>query len=244
MAKGNRRLRSVVEGAMDATKEARRAAAAEKIRQSAATAPAAQPPAPEPAPAPKKPRRTRPSKTETEIEPDTRLEANAEQRVPVVAPEPPTMSAEEAKQLRDTMLQPSRPKKRSTPKPKTEATKTSPSGFAPIRGPGALLGRLLKETYRQAPNIAANAVAIPAFTAAGAGGAYLGTAATVGAVRAIGKLLSPQEEASKEPEPLPTPQSVPDDYRSGFQRAIEERRKARPTSSGSNVIRSLTRGIS
>jgi hypothetical protein len=244
MAKGNRRLRSVVEGAMDATKEARRAAAAEKIRQSAATAPAAQPPAPEPAPAPKKPRRTRPTKTETEIEPDTRLEANAEQRVPVVAPEPPTMSADEAKQLRDTMLQSSRPKKRTTPKPKTEAPKPSPSGFAPIRGPGALLGRLLKETYRQAPNIAANAVAIPAFTAAGAGGAYLGTAATVGAMRAIGKLLSPQEEASKEPAPLPTPKSVPDDYRSGFQRAIEERRKARPTSSGSNVIRSLTRGIS
>jgi len=242
MAKGNRRLRSVVEGAMDATKEARRAAAAEKIRQSAATAPAAQPPAPQPAPAPKKPKRTRPTKTETEIEPDTRLEANAEQRVPVVAPEPPTMTAEEALRLRDTMLQSSRPKKRSTPKPKTEAPKPSPNGFAPIRGPGALLGRLLKETYRQAPNIAANAIAVPAFTAAGAGGAYLGTAATIAAARGIGKLLSPQEPETKQPEPLPEP----DDYRSGFQRAIEQRRKTPPTRSGFDVIRTLsrTRGLS
>jgi hypothetical protein len=125
---------------------------------------------------------------------------------------------------------------------------TAPGGFAPVRGPGALLGRLLKETYRQAPNIAANVVAIPAFTAAGAGGAYLGTAATVAAIRGIGKLFATPEEKKQPAEPLslPAPAGQPDDYRTGFQRAIDDRRKPRPNDSGFDVIRGLsrTRGIS
>jgi len=267
MAKGNRRLRSVVEGAMEATKDARRAAAAEKIRAAAVTTPPAQPapaatspatpaaPSP-PTPAPSKParqpRRPRAAPVEPTVEPDTRLEATAEQRVPPVAPEPPTMTPEQAQQLRDTMLQSSRPKRRPSAKPQptkpqSPAPKAAAGGFAPIRGPGALLGRLLKETYRQAPNIAANAVAIPAFTAAGAGGVYLGTAGTVAAIRGISKLLAPSEETKQTQEPLslPAPTSQQDDYRSGFQRAIDERRKPRPNDSGYDVIRGLsrTRGI-
>jgi len=242
MAKGNRRLRSVVEGAMEATQEARRAAAAEKIRQSVAAPPVA--PSPPPT-EPRKPKRTRKPKPETEpeVEPDMRLEATAEQRVPPVAPEPPQMTAEQAQSLRDVMLQEKKPKRTAkTQAPKEKTSKPDASGFAPIRGPGALLGRLLKETYRQGPNIVANAVAVPAFTAAGAGGAYLGTAATAAAIRGIGKLLSPQEPEPKQAEPLPQP----DDYRSGFQRAIDERRKSQPARSGSDVIRTLsrTRGLS
>jgi hypothetical protein len=252
MAKANKRLRSVVEGAMEATKDARRAAAAEKIRAAVATpaSPPIAPAAPTPAPSKpaKKPRRAQGKPTEPAVEPDTRLDATAEQRVPPVAPEPPTMTAEQAQQLRDTMLQSSRPKRTSSTKPKPAkpeppTPKPSPGGFAPIRGPGALLGRLLKETYRQAPNIAANAVAIPAFTAAGAGGVYLGTAGTVAAIRGISKLFSPTEEQKQPQEPLslPAPASQPDDYRSGFQRAIDERRKPRTTDSGFDVIRGLSR---
>lgn len=259
MAKGNRRLRSVVEGAMDATKDARRAAAAEKIRAAVVTPPPAAPSTPSAPPskaAPskpvRKPRTKREAPAEPTVEPDTRLEATAEQRVPPVAPEPPTMTPEQAQQLRDTMLQSGRPKKRPSAKPQPakpqpQAPKAAPGSFAPIRGPGALLGRLLKETYRQAPNIAANAVAIPAFTAAGAGGVYLGTAGTVAAIRGISKLLAPSEETKQTQEPLslPAPTSQPDDYRTGFQRAIDERRKPRPNDSGFDVIRGLsrTRGI-
>jgi hypothetical protein len=209
MAKGNKRLRSVVEGAVEATREARRAAAAEKIRASVTT--------PEPAPAPP-PKRTRARKPA--VEPDTKLEATPEQRVF----EPPTMSPDEGKRLRDTMLQSGRSEKPPAPKPS--------SGFAPVRGPGAVLGRLLKESYRQAPNIAANAVAIPAFTAAGLGGAYLGTAATLAAIRGMKGLFTPAPE--------PTPQErppEPDDYRSGFRRAIEQRRRTKP--GGTGIIRSL-----
>jgi hypothetical protein len=242
MAKGNRRLRSVVEGAMDATKDARRAAAAEKIRATVATTP---PPAPAPAPAeapPAKQRRPRRKPADQDVEPDTKLESSSEQRVPDEAPQ---MSPEEAQRLRETMLQSSRPKKPVSRPTKPAVTKqpTSTRGFAPIRGPGALLGRLLKETYRQAPNIAANAVAIPAFTAAGAGGIYLGTAGTLAAIRGINKLLTPEEEKKSEPLALPAPSSPPpaDDYRSGFQRAIEQRRKPRTTDSGFDVIRSLSR---
>jgi hypothetical protein len=246
MAKGNRRLRSVVEGAMDASQTARRAAAAEKIRASAATPPAA---AETPAPAKhaRKPRQTA-KPQEVTIEPDTKLEATPEQRVP---PATPQYTAEQAQQLRDTMLQSNKPKRKPTAKPqpaKPAPPKTSSGGFAPIRGPGALLGRLLKETYRQAPNIAANVVAIPAFTAAGAGGAYLGTAATVAAIRGIGKLFATPEEQKRPAEPLslPDPAGQPDDYRTGFQRAIDDRRKPRPNDSGFDVIRGLsrTRGIS
>jgi hypothetical protein len=241
MAKGNRRLRSVVEGAMEATQEARRAAAAEKIRQSVATTPAPSV-APSPPPERTKPKRTRKPKPETEVEPDMRLEATAEQRVPPVAPEPPQMTPEQAQSLRDVMLQDKKPRRATKPQARKETPPKPDTGFAPIRGPGALLGRLLKESYRQAPNIAANVVAIPAFTAAGVGGAYLGTAATMAAARGIGKLLSPQEPQPKQPEPLPEP----DDYRSGFQRAIDERRKTQPARSGSDVIRTLsrTRGLS
>jgi hypothetical protein len=255
MAKANKRLRSVVEGAMEATKDARRAAAAEKIRSAVAapasppSAPAAPPPTPPPPAKPTpKPRRARAKPTEPAVEPDTRLEGTAEQRVPPMAPRPPQMTAEQAQQLRDTMLQSSRPKRTSSTKPKPAkpeppTPKPAPGGFAPIRGPGALLGRLLKETYRQAPNIAANAVAIPAFTAAGAGGVYLGTAGTVAAIRGIGRLLAPPEEQkpAQEPRSLPAPASQPDDYRSGFQRAIDERRKPRTTDSGFDVIRGLSR---
>lgn len=250
MAKGNRRLRSVVEGAINTSNEARRAAAAEKIRASVTT-PSTPAPAPPPE-APAKPKRTRPKKTEPEVEADTRLETSTEQRVPPpVEAAPPTMTPEAAQQLRETMLQSGRPKKRTTPK--TQAAKPQPqkpastSGFAPIRGPGALLGRLLKETYRQAPNIAANAIAIPAFTAAGAGGAYLGTAGTVAAIRGIGKLLAGPTQEDKPQEPLPEPTPKPaDDYRSGFQRAIDQRRQPRLPDSGFDVIRQLsrTRGMS
>lgn len=242
MAKGNRRLRSVVEGAMDATKEARRAAAAEKIRATAATAST---PTPTPTPAeapPAKPRRPRRKPVEQEVEPDTKLESSSEQRVP---DETTQMSPEQAQRLRETMLQSSRPRKPTSRPAKPSATKppASNSSFAPIRGPGALLGRLLKETYRQAPNIAANAVAIPAFTAAGAGGIYLGTAGTLAAIRGIDKLLNPEEEQKPEPLTLPAPSAPPpaDDYRSGFQRAIEQRRKPRTNDSGFDVIRSLSR---
>ena len=264
MAKATKRLRSVVEGAMEATKDARRAAAAQKIR--AAVAPGASPPAkppatpaadaPPPAPPPPpekptKPRRTRAKPQGPAVEPDTKLDATPEQRVPVEATPPPpspppTMTPEEAQKLRDTMLG-SRSRQKPAgekPKPKAKPQKpTSTGGFAPIRGPGALLGRLLRETYRQAPNIAANAVAIPAFTAAGAGGIYLGTAGTVAVIRGIGKLLAPDQEqaepaAASPPPATPTP---PDDYRAGFQRAIDQRRKPRPTDSGVDVIRTLTR---
>ena len=76
MAKGNRRLRSVVEGAVEASKEARRAAAAEKIRSAVSTAPPPQPTPPPPA-APAKPKRTRPKPTATTVETDTKLEATA-----------------------------------------------------------------------------------------------------------------------------------------------------------------------
>lgn len=265
MAKGNRRLRSVVEGAMEASKDARRAAAAEKIRATVGTPPpveAAPPPAAAPAKptaaptkpapstaAPTKPaRRPRPTAAPQEvvIEPDTKLKATPEQRVPPVAPEPPLLTTEQGQQLRETMLRSNKPKRKPTAKPqpaKPARPPEAPGGFAPIRGPGALLGRLLKETYRQAPNIAANAVAIPAFTAAGAGGAYLGTAATVAAIRGIGKLFAPQEERKQSPEPLslPAPAVQPDDYRTGFQRAIDERRKPRPNDSGLDVIRGLSR---
>lgn len=265
MAKGNRRLRSVVEGAMEVTQDARRAAAAERIRASAANAPpAAEAPSPvpqaatpaPPPPAPekpaRKPRRPREEPAEPTVEPDTRLEATPEQRVPPVAPEPPAMTAEQAQQLRDTMLQSNRQRRRPStrtqaPKPKPTTPSAAPGGFAPIRGPGALLGRLLKETYRQAPNIAANAVAIPAFTAASAGGIYLGTAGTMAAIRGLSKLLAPTEEQQppQEPMKLPAPTGQQDDYRSGFQRAIDDRRKARPNDSGYDVIRGLsrTRGI-
>jgi len=273
MAKANKRLRSVVEGAMEATKDARRAAAAAKIRAGVAPAAAAPPkpapakPAAKPAAAPPaaaapppekpaKPRRPRSKPQEPVVEPDTKLDATPEQRVPVEpapapASPPPTMSPEEAQKLRDTMLG-SRGRQKPTgdkPKPKPKSQKpTSASGFAPIRGPGALLGRLLGETYRQAPNIAANAVAIPAFTAAGAGGIYLGTAGTVAAIRGINKLLNPSEDQPQTPPaaPAPSPAPVPDDYRSGFQRAIEQRRQPRPSDNGTDVIRSLTRirGIS
>lgn len=275
MAKANKRLRSVVEGAMEATKDARRAAAAAKIRAGVtppADAPVKPPPA-KPAPAkpaakpaaappaaaapppekPAKPRRPRSKPKEPVVEPDTKLDATPEQRVPVEptpAPTspPPTMSREEAQKLRDTMLgsrgrqQPTGDKPKPKPKPKSQKP-TNTGGFAPIRGPGALLGRLLRETYRQAPNIAANAVAIPAFTAAGAGGIYLGTAGTVAAIRGINKLLNPSEEQQQPPPAAPAPAAAPapDDYRSGFQRAIEQRRQPRPTDNGTDVIRSLAR---
>ena len=246
MAKGNRRLRSVVEGAMDASQTERRAAAAEKIRASAATPPAAAE-TPAPAKPARKPRQTA-KPQEVVIEPDTKLEATPEQRVP---PATPQYTAEQAQQLRDTMLQSSKPKRKPGAKPqpaKPAPPQKAPGGFAPVRGPGALLGRLLKETYRQAPNIAANVVAIPAFTAAGAGGAYLGTAATVAAIRGIGKLFATPEEKKQPAEPLslPAPAGQPDDYRTGFQRAIDDRRKPRPNDSGFDVIRGLsrTRGIS
>lgn len=269
MAKANKRLRSVVEGAMEATKDARRAAAAAKIRAGVTPAadapakpapakPAAKPAAAPPAAAapppekPAKPRRTRSKPQEPVVEPDTKLDATPEQRVPVEpapppASPPPTMSPEEAQKLRDTMLG-SRGRQKPTgdkPKPKPKSQKpTNTGGFAPIRGPGALLGRLLRETYRQAPNIAANAVAIPAFTAAGAGGIYLGTAGTVAAIRGINKLLNPSEEQQQQPPPAapaPAAAPAPDDYRSGFQRAIEQRRQPRPTDNGTDVIRSLAR---
>jgi hypothetical protein len=156
------------------------------------------------------------------------------------------MSPEDAQKLRDTMLG-SQGRQKPTgdkPKPKPKSQKpTNASGFAEIRGPGALLGRLLRETYRQAPNIAANAVAIPAFTAAGAGGIYLGTAGTVAAIRGINKLLNPSEDQQQQTPPTaPAPSSAPapDDYRSGFQRAIEQRRKPRASDSGSDVIRRLS----
>jgi len=259
MAKANKRLRSVVEGAVEATKEARRAAAAEKIRASVTTpapaAPTPKPAAPPSEPPPtkpaarekpaRKPRRTREKPVEPEVEADTKLEGTPEQRVP----ETPNMSPDEAQRLRETMLQSGKPRKQSSPRPKpapqpTPKPAASPGGFAPIRGPGALLGRLLSEAYRQAPNIAANAVAIPAFTAAGAGGVYLGTAGTVAAIRGIGKLLSPgqpQPQEPQEPSATPSPASPPDDYRTGFQRAIEQRRKPRSTDGGSDVIRALSR---
>ena len=246
MAKGNRRLRSVVEGAVEASRDARRAAAAEKIRAAAGSPvpEAPSPPTPEPVATPAKPKRTRQKPAPTEVEPDMRLEANVEQRVPESATQPPTMTPEQARQLRETMLQSSRPKRRQTTKPQPAKPTPAPGNFAPIRGPGALLGRLLKETYRQAPNIAANAVAIPAFTAAGAGGIYLGTAATVGAIRGIGKLLS----SPSEPEPTAPPQqpAAPDDYKSSFQRAIDERRKSQPPKSSSNTLQKLfpPRGLS
>ena len=258
MAKGNRRLRSVVEGAVEASKEARRAAAAEKIRSAVSTAPPPQPTPPPPA-APAKPKRTRPKPTATTVETDTKLEATAEQRVPPSEPAPQTegnppqqMTAESAQRLRDTMLQSGRPKKRSSSKPQPakpqQQKPVGTSGFAPVRGPGALLGRLLKETYRQAPNLAANAIAIPAFTAAGASGIYLGTAGTVAAIRGIQKLLGPSQAeertqqpasppANTQPDQLPAPQN---DYRSGFQRAIDQRRKPRASDSGSDVIRRLS----
>lgn len=246
MAKGNRRLRSVVEGAMDASKDARRAAAAEKIRASAATpaspAPASTPTPPPPDTAPPKERRPRRKPVEQEVEPDTKLDSSSEQRVPTEAPQ---MSSEQAQRLRETMLQTGRPKKATSrpakPSPPKPAANTT--GFAPVRGPGALLGRLLKETYRQAPNIAANAIAIPAFTAAGAGGIYLGTAGTVAAIRGINKLLNPGEEKQQESLTLPAPADQPpaDDYRTGFQRAIEQRRKPRTNDSGFDVIRKLSR---
>jgi hypothetical protein len=106
------------------------------------------------------------------------------------------------------------------------------------------LGKLLREAYRQTPNLVANAVAIPAFTAAGAGGVYLGTAGTVAAIRGIGKLLSPgqpQPQEPQEPRANPSPANPTEDYRTGFQRAIEQRRKPRPTDGGSDVIRALSR---
>jgi len=245
MAKGNRRLRSVVEGAMEATTDARRAAAAQKIRASAET------PAPTPTPTPStaepaKPRRPRRKPAEQEVEPDTKLDASPEQRVPPVAPQ---LSPEQSQRLRETMLQSGRPKKPAskptskpaTPKPAPTKPAATTGGFAPVRGPGALLGRLLKETYRQAPNIAANAIAIPALTAAGAGGVYLGTAGTVAAIRGISKLLRPSEEKPQEPPSIPAPSSQPSDFRSGFQRAIDERRKPAARDSGFDVIRGLSR---
>lgn len=256
MAKANKRLRSVVEGAMEATKDARRAAAAERIRASAATptpaspaAPAATPtpappavpvPTPESSPAkpPRKKAKPKPKPQPAEVEPDTKLEATPEQRVPQPAEEPSAPAPAPAPQPTDATPRPAKPRRRPTPKPAD-----STSSFAPIRGPGALLGRLLKETYRQAPNIVANAVAIPAFTAAGAGGVYLGTAGTLAAIRGITKLLGPSEGEQKNPEPtsLPAQPAAPEDYRSGFQRAIDERRKPRPTDSGFDVIRGLSR---
>ena len=268
MAKANKRLRSVVEGAVEATKDARRAAAAAKIRAGvtpaadapakpatakppatpAAESPAATAPPPE---KPAKPRRNRSKPQEPAVEPDTKLDASPEQRVPVdsaPAPSspPPSMSPEDAQKLRDTMLGSRSRQRPAGDKPKSKPKSQKPAGsggFAPIRGPGALLGRLLRETYRQAPNIAANAVAIPAFTAAGAGGIYLGTAGTVAAIRGIGKLLAPAQEqaepaAANPPSVTPPP---PDDYRAGFQRAIDQRRKPRATDSGTDVIRTLTR---
>lgn len=263
MAKANRRLRSVVEGAVEATKDARRVAAAEKIRASVTTppttaatgasptpaAPASPPVTPKPAASPppkpaRKPRPAKPKPVEPAVEPDTQLDATPEQRVPVPAP---AARSARARRVRDTTEEPTKPTQppAENPRPKPVAAEppTNSGGFAPIRGPGALLGRLLKEGYRQTPNILANAVAIPAFTAAGAGGVYLGTAATVAAIRGISKLLAPEqaEQKSEQAPTLPAPAAPPDDYRSGFQRAIDERRKPRATDSSFDVIRALSR---
>lgn len=279
MAKGNRkaRLRSVVEGAVDSTAEARRAAAAEKIRAAAGT------PADPPAPPPETPKRTgrkKPPAQEPEIEQDLKLEGSSEQRVPEspkkfnarkqltvkdvarpavvtskfgrtppVAPDPPEiefsppqMTADQAQRLRDTMLQSNRP---TASPPAADRPKPPQGTFAPIRGPGAALGKMLKATYRQGPNILANAVAIPAFTAAGGGLAYLGTAGTVAAIRGIGKLLSPGEAKEEKPatsEPLTLPAPPPaSDYKSEFQRAIDERRNRQPRDSGTDIFRKLQR---
>lgn len=95
--------------------------------------------------------------------------------------------------------------------PPVAESKTPGWGFDPVRGPGriipasaGLIGRLLKFGYRQAPNIIANAVAIPAVGAATGGAIYGGIAGTMAAYRGIQDLLDGDDDNPAKPTtPMP-----------------------------------------
>jgi len=232
-SKGRARLRGVVEGAVTDTTVAKRAAAAERIRATITEEPP--PVAPEPAPVkPKrqarKPKPEQQTTKQTTIEKDVKLESASESNVP---PEWKPMSPDEAEKLRDVMLS-SRPRRKPPEKlpekpPETPKPASDPY-FKPIGGPAKVLGRMLYSAGRQGKNIAANAVAIPAAAAAATTGAYAGLATTAAAVRGISRLLGqakPAEEPKQESRAAPLPPPA-QDYRSGLQRAIEDRKKPPP----------------
>jgi hypothetical protein len=233
-SKARARLRGVVEGAVTDTTVAKRAAAAERIRATITE----EPPPVAPEPAPEKPKQTRKPKPEqqttkqTTIEKDVKLESSSESNVPPASDFKP-MPADEAQKLRDVMLS-SRPRRKppeKSPEPAPEPPKpASESYFKPVGGPAKVLGRMLYSAGRQGKNIAANAVAIPAAAAAATTGAYAGLATTAAAVRGISRLLGqaqPAQEPKQESPPAPLPPPA-QDYRSGLQRAIEDRKKPPP----------------
>ena len=158
------------------------------------------------------------------------------------------MPADQAERLRRVM-QTSRSSAAAAPPP-PQAPGNQPY-FKPIGGPAKVLGRALYEAGRQGKNVAANAVAIPAMAAGATTGAYAGLAATSAAVRGINRLLggqrpAPAPQAEPKSPPAAEPLPAPPDYRSGLQRAIDQKRNTPPAGIRSDVIRRLQtiRGLS